>query len=202
VFGRRTTKSEPEPGEENEQHIEGKGRPTPKRSEAEAARKKRMKPPTDRREAAARQRERTRSDRSKMRAAMDGKGDERYLPTRDRGPVRRFCRDLVDARRNAAQYLLPALLLILLLPLLGSLGANSRWVAAFTAALWLTTIVLTVLDTFFLAWRLKRELAVRFPQTSTKGARLYAVMRSSQMRFLRMPKPRLKPGDPLPTSYR
>ena len=39
------------------------------------------------------------------------------------------------------------------------------------------------------------------PGTS-EGATLYAVMRSSQMRWLRLPKPRFKPGQPMPTEYR
>jgi len=35
----------------------------------------------------------------------------------------------------------------------------------------------------------------RFPGESTHGIRLYAAMRTLQIRKLRMPKPRLKPGD-------
>jgi len=202
VFGRRSSKKSPETVDETSMKPDGKGRPTPRRSEAEAARKKRMKPPMDRREAAKRQRERTRQERMKTRAAMAGKADERYLPPRDRGPVRQFARDFVDARRNVAEYLLPALLLILLLPVLGSLGLDAALVSAATGALWLMTIVLTVLDIFLIQHRVKKELTVRFPDTVTKGAVLYTVMRSSQMRWLRLPKPRLKVGEALPTDYR
>ena len=54
MFGRRTAKkSEPPVVEEPEARVDGKGRPTPKRSEAEKARKKRMTPPRDRKQAAA-----------------------------------------------------------------------------------------------------------------------------------------------------
>lgn len=202
MFGRRTSKNATETVDETDVKVGGKGRATPKRSESEAERKKRMKPPMDRREAAKRQRERSRAERLKTRAAMSGTGDQRHLPARDRGPVRQFGRDYVDVRRNVAEYLLPALLLILLLPLLRSAGLNSEFVAAATGALWLGTIVLTVLDIFLLQRRFKAELAVRFPDTETKGATLYAVMRSSQMRWLRLPKPRYKPGGSLPTDYR
>lgn len=202
MFGRRTSKNAPETPEEEYERLHGKGRPTPKRSEAEAARKKRLKPPMDRREAAKRQRERQRAERQKTRSAMAGKGDQRHLPARDRGPVRQFARDYVDTRRNVAEFLLPALLLILLLPVLGSLGLEQRLVSAATGVLWLMTIVLTVLDIFLLQHRIKKELPVRFPDTVTKGAVLYAVMRSSQMRWLRLPKPRVKPGDSLPDDYR
>ena len=40
-------------------------------------------------------------------------GDERHLPLRDKGPVRRFIRDYVDARFSIGEILLPALVLIL-----------------------------------------------------------------------------------------
>lgn len=202
MFGRRTSKNSTETVDESVVKPGGKGRPTPKRSDSEAQRKKRLKPPMDRREAAKRQRERTKAERGKVREAMAGSGDQRHLPARDRGPVRQFARDYVDTRRNVAEYLLPALLLILLLPVLESVGLNSQFVGALTGALWLTTIVLTILDIFLLQRRIKKELPVRFPDTETKGATLYAVLRSSQMRWLRLPKPRHKPGEPLPTSYR
>lgn len=202
MFGRRTSKNSAEGLGQTEVKPGGKGRPTPKRSESEAQRKKRMKPPMDRREAAKRQREQARAERLRTREAMAGSGDQRHLPKRDRGPVRQFARDYVDTRRNVAEYLLPALLLIVLLPVLGTLGLDSRLVEAFTGALWLTTIVLTVLDVFLLQRRVKKELPVRFPDEDTKGATLYAVLRSSQMRWLRLPKPRFKPGEQMPTHYR
>lgn len=156
----------------------------------------------DRREAAKRQRERAKADRLKTREAMSGGGNQRDLPARDRGPVRQFARDYVDTRRNVAEYLLPALVLIVLLPVLQSLGLSSQFVSAVTGGLWLAIIALTVLDIFLLQRRVKHELAVRFPDTETKGTPLYAVMRSSQMRWLRLPKPRYKPGNSLPTYYR
>ena len=198
MFGRRTAKkSEPEIVEDAAARAGAKGRPTPKRSEAEQARKKRMTPPRSRKEAAALQRERMRADREKRMKGMQS-GDERYLPNRDRGPVRRFVRDFVDTRRSVGEFLLPLLLLILVLSFLGE---TMLWAQTATAMLWLLTIVLTVLDTILLVWRLGRELKVRFPDTSTKGAKLYGVMCGSQMRFLRMPKTQLKPGQKLPTHY-
>ncbi len=131
-----------------------------------------------------------------MRAAMDGSGDDRDLPRRDQGPVRRFCRDFVDSRRNVAEYLLPALVLILVLSTI-----PTGWAQSATVLLWMATILLTAADTIFLMWRLRKELAARFPDTSTRGARLYALLRSSQLRRLRMPKPRVPPGAALPARY-
>ncbi|MGH3354425.1 MAG: DUF3043 domain-containing protein [Nocardioidaceae bacterium] len=196
MFGRRTTKkSEPETIEESTERLQGKGRPTPRRSEAEKARKKRMTPPRDRKQAAALQRERARTEREKRMQAMQS-GDERYLPARDRGPVRRFARDYVDSRRSAGEFLLPALVVILLLSFI-----QTPWAVNATVMAWMLTIVLTTLDTILLVWRFGRQLSVRFPDTSTRGAKFYTVLRSSQMRFLRMPKPKVKTGETLPDHY-
>lgn len=200
MFGRRTTKnsdSETPAGSTGTAEPGGKGRPTPKRSEAEKARKKRMAPPRNRKEANAIQRERMRGEREKRMDAMKS-GDERYLPARDQGPVRRFARDFIDARRSAGEFLLPTLVLILLLSFVGNRFA---WAASAVVTLWMLTIVLTALDSVFLLWRMGRELKVRFPDTSTRGARFYGLLRSSQMRFLRMPKAQVKPGNTLPDHY-
>ena len=198
MFGRRTTrKSDEEVATQTSAEPSGKGRPTPKRSDAERQRKKRMTPPRNRKEANAIQRERMRSEREKRAKAMQS-GDERYLPGRDQGPVRRFTRDFVDSRRNFGELLLPLLVLILVLSFLGS---SQLWAQQATATIWTLTIVLTALDTVLLTWRLGRELKVRFPGTSTRGAKLYGMMRSSQLRPLRMPKPQVKPGQSLPDRY-
>jgi hypothetical protein len=198
VFGRRTAKKSESPVvEEPAARVDGKGRPTPKRSEAEKMRKKRMTPPRDRKQAAALQRERMRAEREKRMQAMKT-GDERYLPARDRGPVRHFVRDFVDARRSAAEFLLPLLVVILALSFV---PRSVTWAVNATVTLWMLTIVLTALDSVFLVWRLSRALKARFPDTSTRGAKFYGLLRSSQMRFLRMPKPQVKVGQPLQDRY-
>ena len=198
MFGRRTTKkSDEEIAEETSATTAGKGRPTPKRSDAERQRKKRMSPPRNRKEATAIQRERARVEREKRMTAMKS-GDERYLPARDKGPVRHFTRDFVDSRRNVGELLLPLLVLILVLSFVGN---TQLWARNATATIWTLTIVLTALDTVFLTFRLGRELKVRFPDTSTRGAKFYGVLRSSQLRPLRMPKVQVKPGQKLPDRY-
>ena len=62
-----------------------------------------MKPPKDRREAYKMQRDRQKEDRSKVRNALMT-GDDRYLPSRDRGPLRRFVRDWIDSRRTVGEF--------------------------------------------------------------------------------------------------
>ncbi|MFN8194896.1 MAG: DUF3043 domain-containing protein [Nocardioidaceae bacterium] len=176
----------------------GKGRPTPTRREAEAAARARAKQPRTRKELAAAQRA-SRTDASqKMRAAMRS-GDDRYLPPRDRGPVRRFIRDFVDSRFQFIQVLLPMLLVALVLPWVS--GGSER-VLVFSNMLTLTSLVLVVYDVVMLRFRLRRELTKRFPDESLKGTTSYAVMRSMQLKFTRQPKPQVRMGEKLPETYR
>jgi Protein of unknown function (DUF3043) len=56
-------------------------------------------------------------------------------------------------------------------------------------------IVLIVLDAVISGLRLRKRLAERFPDQNKKGAVAYALMRSLQMRRLRLPKPQVKRGE-------
>ena len=53
-------------------------------------------------------------------------GDERYLPARDTGPVKRFIRDFVDSRFQFIELLIPVLLVTLVL---GYSGSSDRALA-------------------------------------------------------------------------
>ncbi|CAL9314714.1 putative protein [Streptomyces sp. enrichment culture] len=166
-----------------------KGRPTPKRSEARTQRRSVAHTPTNRKEAAKRQREERRQALERQRQAL-ANGDERYLPARDKGPVRRFARDWVDSRFNVAEFFLPLAVIILVLSVV-RVGA----IQSLALLLWLIVIVLIVLDAAVSGFRLKKRLAERFPDENTRGAVAYALMRSLQMRRLRLPKPRVKRGE-------
>ncbi len=169
-----------------------KGRPTPKRSEAEAARRQRAKPPANRREAARRMREEARAERLRRRQGLMT-GDERYLPARDRGPVRAYVRDFIDARRSVAEFFIVVALAVLVLSVVaGPLGIVVIANAAFL--FWAVMLLLIVLDSIVLGSRLRKELRGRFPDESTKGAVAYGLMRSTQLRRLRLPAPRVQPG--------
>lgn len=182
-----TPPPQPKPG--------GKGRPTPTRREAEAAAKARAKGAVDRKAAARKQREQRMANSNRMREAMKT-GDERYLPARDRGKVRRFIRDRVDSRLSAAEFLLPLLIAIMVLTYSGNPALNR-----FGQTLWLMTILLVTVDTMLLVFRLKRDLRTRFPDESHKGATFYGILRAMQLRFLRLPKPQVKLGQKLPDRY-
>ncbi|MFE4670723.1 DUF3043 domain-containing protein [Streptomyces sp. NPDC056716] len=166
-----------------------KGRPTPKRSEAQSQRRSVASTPTTRKEASKRSREERRAAMERQRKALAG-GDERYLPARDKGPVRRFARNFIDSRFNIAEYFLPMAVLILVLSMVQVAQLQS-----IALLLWLVVIVLIVLDAFVTGFRLKKLLAERFPDENRRGAVAYALMRALQMRRLRLPKPQVKRGE-------
>jgi hypothetical protein len=168
-----------------------KGRPTPKRSEAQTLRRKAVTTPTHRKAASKRARESRRVDMAKQRQALAG-GDERYLPARDRGPVRKFVRDYVDSRMRVAEFFLPIAVLILVMSVVqvGSLQNLSL-------LLWLVVIVAIVVDSFVTGLRLRGQVRTRFPDENAKGAIAYGLMRTLQMRRLRLPKPQVGRGTKL-----
>lgn len=200
----RRSKSEPVPdatsatsatGPEHAQPG-GKGRPTPTRREAEAMARARAKPPRTRREIAQAQRSTRGESTARVKAGMKA-GEERYLMARDKGPVRRFTRDFVDARFSFIELMIPLLVLTMVFTYSGNEGLQS-----FGSSVLLLAMLLVVLDMVLLRFRLRRELAVRFPDDSLKGTTYYAITRAMQMRFMRLPKTQVKIGQTLPEHYR
>ena len=168
----------------------GKGRPTPKRSAAQAKNRQPLVP-NDRKAAARKAREQRRSDQKRVLEAYDTE-DQRYLPLRDRGPVRRYVRDLVDTRRNVGQYFLPVALLVLLLGVVPD--ATLRLVSAVGMY---TMLGVLVLDSFLLSRTVKRAVTERFGAEAAgeRGLRMYAFLRSTQMRRMRRPVPQVRHGQ-------
>ncbi|MEU5399545.1 DUF3043 domain-containing protein [Streptomyces sp. NPDC005963] len=166
-----------------------KGRPTPKRSEAQTQRRRAASTPVDRKEAMKRARETRRSNLARQREAL-ASGDERYLPARDKGPVRRFVRDFVDSRFCIAEFFLPIAVLILIMSLI-----QNRQMQNIALLVWLGVIVMIVVDSIGLAIRLKKQLRERYPDEPKRGAVAYGLMRTLQLRRLRLPKPQVKRGE-------
>lgn len=118
------------------------------------------------------------------------RGDERALPPRDQGPVRRFVRDFVDSRRTAAEFFF----WIALVVLAGSFVPVAA-VRGYVTLFWLAALLLIVVDSTVLSFRLHSELARRFPDAPRRGTTWYALMRAMQIRRLRLPPPAVKPGE-------
>lgn len=195
MFGRSKsaqtlTPAAPEPEADVRRADEGKGRPTPKRKVAEAANKRPLVP-TDRRGAARAARERAREERNRQYQAMQT-GDERHMPAKDRGPVRRYVRDWVDSRWNLGEFFLPLAAVFLVLQF--SLG-RSVLATVVVLALYVYIIVAAV-DTWLMWIRLKRRLVAKFGvEAIPRGLTMYAVLRSFQLRVSRLPKPQVKHGQ-------
>ena len=124
-------------------------------------------------------------------------GEEKYLLARDKGPVRRFIRDFVDSRFSFIELIIPLLVVTMVL---GYSGNDA--LASFGNAILFGSILLVILDMLMLRFRLRRQLGARFPDESVKGTTYYAVTRAMQMKFMRLPKPKVKIGQELPEHYR
>ena len=191
----RRTKSEPAPVE-TPVKAGGKGRPTPTRREAEAAARARAKTPRTRKEIAAAQRQARAQSSQTIRQAMKT-GDESKYPARDRGPERRFIRDYVDARFSLIELVIPLLLVTMILGYSGNEGLRN-----IGNTVLMVTVLLVIVDMVMLRFRVRRELARRFPGSSTKGQTYYAITRAMQMKFMRLPKAQVKIGQRLPDNYK
>jgi hypothetical protein len=191
VFGRRSSEqSATAVGADSAAKADGKGRPTPTRKEAEEARKQRLTSSRDRKGTAAVKRQRATEQRAKVRQAMET-GDERYLPARDRGPVKKFIRDYVDTRRSIGEYLLVVFFVFILL------SWTVKALAGVTPVVFGIIVILMAVDSIRLVRGVKAQIRERFGDDQTKGVTMYTCMRAWQMRRLRLPKPQVKHGDPV-----
>ena len=167
----------------------GKGRPTPKRSEAERRRRQPYTAPKDRKEASRLSRDRQRTDRARRTEGLR-RGEEWALPPRDRGPVKALARDYVDSKRRISEYYMYGLLVLLVL-----LFIRAPIVQTIVPLLVLSAVLIMAIEGIFIGRKVKRIAAERLPGQSTRGLALYSAMRALQIRKLRVPKPRVKPGD-------
>ena len=187
MFGRNKTTSEQLTDEALHPAREGaKNRPTPKRKDQEAARRQPLVV-ADRKQAKKLDRAKRNEQMYRTRQAMLT-GDESGLPARDKGPVRRYIRDHIDARWNLAEFMLPVMLIVLALSFLRT-NEILFFVTILTYAILLTAIVDTLL-----MWRgLRKRLTAKFGEEAAKG--MYAAMRAFQLRRSRMPRALVKRGE-------
>lgn len=182
-----------------------KGRPTPKRNEARGRKGPVAPAPMTASEARARRksmarpklsREERRADRLAGRAKMSDRrermmaGEEGYLLPRDQGPVRRFVRDVVDARRNVLGLFMPSAL-----ALLAFMFALPQ-LQFYMSPIMLSLMALMTLDGIILGRKVGRLVDEKFPKNTESHWKLgiYAAGRASQMRRMRAPRPQVERG--------
>jgi hypothetical protein len=194
------------PSSRGSQTTAPKGRPTPRRdagakrrgpvapapmtaAEARARRKSLAGPKLSREERRANsavRREQMADRRERMMA-----GDERYLLPRDQGPVRRYVRDIVDARRNLLGLFMPSALGLLFT--MFAVPQLQLYISPAMTAL----MGLMALDGLILGRKVARRVDEKFPSDTESRWKLglYAVSRASQIRRLRAPRPQVKHGS-------
>jgi hypothetical protein len=154
-----------------------KGRPTPTRREAESARK------------------------ARLTGAVDTKGARRQQRQRDfevsterqhGGPIKQFARDYVDKRYRAAEFFIPLAVVMFVLA-----SIRISYTQILSILLWVIMLLAIVVDSVFLALGVRKAAQARFPEQDLGRIRIYALMRSLQFRRWRLPKPRLKRGQPI-----
>lgn len=184
--------------------TEGKGRPTPKRRDAEGKRRGPVAPaPMTAKEARARRKavrgnreERKAASADRRAAAADRRarmlaGEDKFLLPRDRGPVRAYVRDLVDARRNLVGLFMPLALVLILAMFL------SPVVQSYVTLAMIVMMVFMAAEGVILGRIINKRVQERFPDDTNSALSLgwYAFVRASQIRRMRAPKPRVSPGD-------
>lgn len=175
-----------------------KGRPTPRRRDQQAALRRPLVP-ADRKAAKSTSRDDQRKARIAQREAM-ARGDESALLPRDRGPVKRYIRNYVDARVRVGEIMLPLMLVILL----GSVALSKVFGSSGLLIVWVIAMC-GVIDAAVMWQRCKKRIIALTGQKPPARSAFYAGMRAFQMRFTRMPKPQVARGiayDDLPAPGR
>jgi hypothetical protein len=174
-----------------------KGRPTPKRSEAERRRRQPVTAPAGRsaggksaggKAASPQSKTRDRAERARKYEAMK-RGEDWALPPRDKGPVRAIARDYVDSRRRASEYYMYVLLLLMVM-----VFTRAPAVQAVVYPLVVALFVVLVLEGLLVRRGVRKLAAERCPGESVRGVTMYSTMRALQIRRFRVPAPRVGPG--------
>ncbi len=189
MFGQKRSSPPETPDAPENGPLSGKGRPTPSRKEAEAARRANVRAPRGSKQGKKASREADRLARARQREGMLA-GDPKYLPARDQGPVRAYVRDFVDGRYTVAEYFIFMALIVLVLGFVPNVSVQQ-----FVSFAFFMVAALIVIDTVILIVQLRMRVKKEFPdKADQKGTTLYALMRVLQYRRLRMPKPRVPRG--------
>jgi hypothetical protein len=119
-------------------------------------------------------------------------GEDKYLLPRDRGPVKAYIRDVVDSRRNLMGLFMPLAILVFV-ALLTPAPAVQQYATLLTTFMLLAMIV----EGFVLGRLVTKRVRAKFPNEPIKATSIgwYSFIRASQLRKLRVPKPRVAAGD-------
>ncbi|BDR52802.1 hypothetical protein KIM372_07090 [Bombiscardovia nodaiensis] len=191
--GRNSQDSSDQQGQDQVDQVNpetvGKGRPTPKRKEAE---QKNLRPlvPKDRKAS-------RKAAKARMRAKEDAQyeamrtGDITHMPKAERLPWRVYIRDYVDARFGISELTMPIILVFFVATMFAAFFSQTLYIAA-TVVIYVFAIAVVV-DLALMWHKLKKQLIEKYGERSVaRGSRSasYAWMRAWQLRRWRIPKPR------------
>ena len=170
-------------------YTAAKGRPTPKRIEAEKRRREPYTAPGNRKAATPQDRTRDRTERARRMEAMR-RGEDWALPRKDKGPVRALARDVVDSRRGISEYYLYGI--VVLVAALFIPGLRKNFAVDYVILIILAVIVI---EGWYVSNKVIRMAKERYPGQSIRGIRVYTALRGTQIRKMRVPAPRVTPKD-------
>ncbi|PRW64986.1 DUF3043 domain-containing protein [Actinopolyspora mortivallis] len=172
-----------------------KGRPTPKRREAEGKKRGPVPPPPKTQREAFKRMRRNKPERRRAAAERRERmmaGDDRYLLPRDRGPVRAHVRDVVDSRRHLMGLFMPLVLVVFAISLV-----RDPLLQQLATVFCLALLVTMVFEGIMLGRLVNKHVRAKFPDAGERSLSLgwYAFVRAMQLRKLRVPRPRVTPKD-------
>ena len=197
LFKKRSQTPEPEPAAEPAAKPGGKGRPTPRRKDQQA---KNLHPvvPKDR-QAAKREARAARDEAWKRQSQAMVTGEEKYLPAREKGPVKRYIRDYVDARFNLGEFFMPLIFVLLIASFgFGRILPQYPLVSFYTVLAMNGYLLLAIADSVWCWTRLRRRLNEKFGADRVKDEGtifFYIMSRCFMLRRWRRPATLVKRGQ-------
>lgn len=155
---------------------------TPTRRAAEAARMERLHPTL------------TPKQQRKANAIAKARARNEIWERVEKSPERQLLRDYVDTRWTVAEFMLPAMILVMAAVMVTMNNVVlSSWISM---SLWVL-LGFTIIN-IAIMWRgFKRLLAERHPDSPTRGLLVYMFNRSLMIRRFRQPAARINRGDPI-----
>ena len=95
----------------------------------------------------------------------------------------------MDARRNAGELFIPGAAMVFILTLIPNAYAQSAGYGVY-----MVLVAAILVDAVIITLGMRKALKERFAGEPARGAIPYAVVRSLQLRRLRLPRPQVKPG--------
>ena len=197
LFKKRSQTPEPEPVAEPASKPGGKGRPTPRRKDQQA---KNLRPvvPKDR-ETAKREARAARDAAWKRQSEAMVTGEEKYLPAREKGPVKRYIRDYIDARLSLGEFFMPLVFILLIISFgFSRILPHYPLVSFYTVVAMNGYLLLAIADSAWCWYRLRRRLSEKFGADRVKdeGTIVFYIMsRCFMLRRWRRPATLVKRGQ-------